>query len=113
MMDWGAFWWLLLAHLIYDWHWQGITVGVMKGRSHFVMGVHCLTWAMILTSILWYRGYPYEVLEPTLIFLFVTHWAIDGWKCSLPKDKVFSNWALCLDQGGHLVTIFLSCLVTH
>ena len=42
---------LLLAHLLYDFHWQGPFIAKNKGKHDFLLAVHCMTWALLL----WYR----------------------------------------------------------
>ena len=39
---------LVLAHLMYDFHWQGPFIAEMKGKNWFLLGVHALTWALTM-----------------------------------------------------------------
>jgi hypothetical protein len=39
---------LFLAHLLYDFHWQGPFIAEMKGKSWFLLLVHAVTWALLL-----------------------------------------------------------------
>ena len=43
---------LLLAHLLYDFHWQGDFVANMKGERWFILVVHALTWTLLLRGAL-------------------------------------------------------------
>lgn len=93
----------LLAHLLYDFHWQGDFVAQGKGKYKFILGVHALTWSLLIAAILYFFG-VFAVWK--LIFLFVTHYIIDGWKSHLPKNDGYF-WALYVDQGLHFLTLVI------
>jgi len=92
---------LILAHLLYDFHWQGSFIAENKGKYVFILAVHALTWACLLSAVLMFYG---RLLPWHLVFLAMTHFVCDGWKCQMPKDdKHF--WALYVDQAIHFATI--------
>jgi hypothetical protein len=92
---------LVLAHLLYDFHWQGPFIAEMKGKSWFILGVHALTWALLLCAVLWARG---SLVPWHLPFLFITHFGTDAWKSRQPKTP--ETWNLIyVDQGIHLLTL--------
>lgn len=93
---------LILMHLVYDFHLQGEFVGLMKAKSVFILVVHCLTWAMLLSAVL----LIFSSYKPwNCGFLFLTHYFIDFWKCRMCKDEYKLTWGMWLDQFLHLVTI--------
>jgi predicted membrane protein len=92
---------MLLAHLLYDFHWQGDFIASMKGKNRFILGVHALTWAMLLTAVLWHFG---QATWMRFAFLFVTHFFTDRWKSRLPKTPEWF-WAIYVDQAIHLISI--------
>lgn len=98
---------LLLAHLLYDFHWQGAFIAEMKGKSWFLLGVHSLTWALLLGAILFHAS---GLCWWTIPFLAVTHFVIDAWKArytELPPLGV----ALWIDQALHLVTMLVVAVI--
>ena len=108
--DFALFFWALLVHLVYDWHWQGITVGVMKGKSRIVMAIHCLTWTMLMCVVFGYFEFPLWALFILGVYWFWSHWYLDMWKCGLPKSEVFGPMALLVDQLGHIFSFGVFCL---
>ena len=96
--------WMLLAHLLYDFHWQGVSIGENKSKYKSILGLHSLTWALIVYApIFIYTG----VLSLDFIsFLFVTHFFTDAWKGMYPtEDQYF--WTLYVDQVIHLVSMLV------
>ena len=92
---------MLLAHLLYDFHWQGQFRADNKGKRIFLLFIHALTWAMIVSV-------PLIVLQGLIIwkpiFLFITHFFIDMWKSRQPRtDDNF--YLIYIDQFAHLITI--------
>lgn len=99
---------LTLVHFLYDWHWQG-DVGIWKAKSKVVMHIHCSTWALLLTGVLFFFGG--KMLIPAYLFLHATHFGIDTWKCSLREDIRISEKALLIDQLLHLLTVVIVLLL--
>lgn len=98
-----TFLWVLLAHLLYDFHWQNDFIAQYKGKRVFILMVHALTWAVFISLVLYLTGI---FLWWKLVFLFITHCLIDKWKCQLPKtDDYF--WGIYVDQGLHSLTLIL------
>jgi uncharacterized membrane protein YozB (DUF420 family) len=99
---------LLLAHLLYDFHWQGDFIGTLKGSYLFLLFVHALTWALSLSFILQIYGIysPWKGL-----FLLATHFIIDYWKSHKPADdpRKLTTW-LWIDQFLHFITIIVVAL---
>lgn len=94
---------LLLVHLLYDFHWQGPFIAEMKAKSWFLLGVHSLTWALLLGAVLWHTG---GLSWWTVPFLAVTHFAIDAWKARYTELPSL-GLALWIDQVLHLVTMLI------
>ena len=92
---------LLLAHLLYDFHWQGPFISEMKSKSWFILGVHALTWALLLCAVLWWFG---ALAWWHLPYLTVTHFACDAWKSRQPKTPATWHY-IYYDQAFHLVTM--------
>lgn len=98
---------LVLAHLLYDFHWQGPFIAEMKGKNGFLLAVHAWTWAGLMCAALIYSGarflpwYPY--------FLGITHLFIDSWKCHQTRFDPLGK-ALYIDQALHLVTLVVVTL---
>ena len=91
---------LLLSHLIYDFHLQG-DVGKLKRKSTFILFIHALTWGLVLSAVLIYFE-NFAIWK--LVFLIVTHFLIDRWKIKLPKSSDYF-WAVYIDQCLHLISI--------
>ena len=102
MINWHVFYGSLLAHLLYDFHWQGPFIADNKGKYPFLLVVHALTWTMLLGAVLWACG---ALSWWQLPFLFVTHAVTDNWKARQPKtpDRF---WLIYIDQFIHLFTPF-------
>jgi len=101
-----TFGFLVLAHLLYDFHWQGPFISEMKRKSWFLLGVHALTWALLLASVLWWRG---GLCVWHLPFLFLTHFGIDAWKARYTKLPAL-GLALWIDQALHALTMLIVVL---
>lgn len=98
---------LLLAHLLYDFHWQGPFIAENKGKRWFLLAVHALTWALLLGAVEWGFGKPH--LLARVLFLFIAHYIADRWKAKQPRDD--AHWNLIyVDQATHLATIILLVL---
>lgn len=99
----NVFYALAIAHLLYDWHWQGEFIGVGKSSSNFLLIVHCLTWAFLIGGILAIYGYHNVGNVP---FLYLTHFIVDFWKCRIvPSNKRMTNKILLADQVLHIMSI--------
>lgn len=99
---------MLLAHLLYDFHWQGSFIAENKGKRPFLLLVHVTTWTMLVSLPLIYLGklHPPSVLYTFIGLLFLSHLASDNWKSQLPKtDEYF--WAIYVDQAVHFGSIFV------
>ena len=96
---------IVLMHLLYDFHWQGDYVGIMKAKSNFILAIHSLTLAMLLVGVL--ALFDCSHLTLALIFLFVTHYFIDAFKCHSPEHLKNTDTMLMLDQAAHLITMIM------
>lgn len=95
---------MLLAHLLYDFHWQGPFIAENKGKRPFLLIIHALTWAIFVGLPLYFAKVPLFI--PWVCVLFTTHFFIDNWKCQMPKtDEYF--WAIYVDQSLHFLSIIL------
>ncbi len=102
---------ILLAHLLYDFHWQGPFIAENKGRYPFLLFIHALTWTLIVTLPVYllapHVDLPFQVgLVFVQFCLFVSHWRTDNWKSKLPKTPDYF-WAIYVDQGIHFATLLL------
>jgi len=96
-----ALYYMILSHLLYDFHWQGEFIANNKGKRIFLLFIHALTWAMIV-------GVPLVILGKYwwILFLFITHFITDYWKSHQPRIE--SNFYLIyIDQSIHFLTIFI------
>jgi hypothetical protein len=97
--------WVILAHLLYDFHWQGDFVGTMKSKYWFIMFIHCLTYALVITATLVLLG----ALQGwwVLWVLLVSHILIDSWRVLVSRKKGIDSLdePLFLDQMLHLVVL--------
>ena len=97
---------VLLAHLLYDFHWQGPFIADNKGERPFLLVVHALTWTLLVSAVLWWFGVLAWWHVP---FLFGTHALTDGWKAGQPRTP--ERWNLIyVDQGIHLATLIVVAL---
>jgi hypothetical protein len=94
---------LVLAHLLYDFHWQGAFIAEYKAKYKFILFVHALTWTLCISLVL----YIFGLLDCwKFIFLFLTHYYTDGWKCQHPSTPEYF-WTLYVDQAIHLVSLII------
>ncbi len=93
---------MILAHLLYDFHWQGAFIADNKGKRIFLLFIHALTWTMFVSLPLFYFEMPLPIWKP--LFLFVTHFFVDMWKAKQPKDDAHF-YLIYIDQAIHLLTI--------
>jgi hypothetical protein len=101
------FYFILLVHLLYDFHWQGPFIAENKGKNIFILFVHSITWALLIGAILLLGGIFFWW---KLIFLLFTHMIIDKWNCNLVLENR-ANWASSYyDQAFHLITIIIVLL---
>jgi hypothetical protein len=96
---------VILVHLLYDFHWQGAYVAEMKTKSPFILGVHALTWALLIYAVIYFTTGRASTGGWVIVsWLFVTHYLVDDWKAkitSLPRD----TFALYVDQFLHIVSL--------
>jgi len=96
---------LVLAHLMYDFHWQGAFIAKIKAESWFLLGVHALTWAMLMGTILFLFKADH-ILTWRVPFLFATHFVVDAWKARYTRLDALGA-GLWIDQALHALTLFL------
>lgn len=94
---------LLLAHLLYDFHWQGEFIAKWKYKYRFILFVHALTWSLLICSVLSAFGH-FQVWKAP--FALATHYWIDAWKCSYPNDEKYF-WTIYVDQTLHLISLII------
>lgn len=96
---------MVLAHLLYDFHWQGDFIAKNKGKRLFLLFIHALTWAMLLGAPLALTGHWLGI-----VFLFATHFFTDMWKSRQQhEDKDF--YKIYIDQGIHFASILITYLL--
>lgn len=92
---------MLLAHLLYDFHWQGPFIADNKGKRLFLLFVHAITWTMFVYLPLYYFGQP-AIWK--FVFLFATHFFCDMWKSKQARTE--ENFKLIyIDQAIHFISI--------
>lgn len=87
---------VVLAHLLYDFHWQGAYISEMKCKSDLHLFVHALTWALLISVVLYLFN---DLSLWKLWFLFGTHFIIDRSKAR------YNAISLETDQLLHLATL--------
>lgn len=97
---------VLLAHLLYDFHWQGPFIADNKGKRLFLLIVHALTWALCIWFALLLVGAA--VGWQHLVCLFVCHIIPDGWKSRQSREKFY---LIYIDQAVHLLTLLWICWI--
>lgn len=95
---------MILAHLLYDFHWQGSFIADNKGKRLFLLFIHALTWAMFVGLPLIYFKDNYFALK--IVFLFGTHFFIDYWKSHQPRTEE-NFYLIYIDQALHLLSILI------
>lgn len=95
---------LIGLHCIADYPLQGDFLAKMKGGFPIIMFAHCTIWTVVIYFGLWIYGFNKPEMLP---FLFVTHWAIDKWKCNrmYKGNKKGLTTDLLIDQILHFITI--------
>jgi hypothetical protein len=104
--------WMILLHLLYDFHWQGQFIGEYKGKYPFIMFIHSLTYGMIV-------GLPYIIVKQDVwsVFLIavlvVSHYFIDTLKNKWIGITGEDMWLVYIDQFLHLVVLVSVYLVIN
>lgn len=92
----------LVLHCIADYPLQGDFLANFKGKNDFILLVHSIIWAGIISFGFLYVGKQIEVIFPLLL---VGHFFIDRWK-SRKTDKTNAlTKDLYIDQALHAVQI--------
>ena len=109
----------LLAHFISDFSLQSDFLAKYKGKSSYVMFVHCFIWAGCVSLALEACGL-FSI--PKFIFLLGGHWLCDHIKCVLVEDwdnalartllaprrhMLNCKLALCVDQAWHMLQLMI------
>ena len=92
---------VLLAHLLYDFHWQGEYIAKGKNNSLFLLFIHSLTWALIISFSLQYIGL---LVVGNFTFLLISHFVVDYYKTK-------NVYGIYIDQTLHLITLITVVLV--
>lgn len=94
-----AFMWLLFAHFLGDWGiWNPWMAGT-KGKHWEVMTAHCMIYTGCCVAALAYIGVESHV--NWAVCIFITHYAVDKWKCRYATVKNFPTWHIHVDQCLH------------
>ena len=98
----------ILAHLLYDFHWQGEFISQNKGKRLFLLFIHALTWSLLVWCAF---SINLKVGLFEFAFLFVTHFLSDYWKSHQPKtDENF--YQIYIDQTIHFASILIVYFVS-
>ena len=102
-------WFMILAHFVGDYVLQSRYLALSKGKEWYNMLVHCIlyTGSISLVLIKWTGGFPFW----WLLWIFVSHWIVDSWKCRRLEEESESlgKWSkkayLYLDQLYHSMVL--------
>lgn len=100
---------LLTAHLFGDFVFQNDFLAKNKGDNIFIMCVHCYLWSIIM-----FCGFVILNLNAgilTFLSLFISHFIIDKWKCSIEDKSKALTFDLYVDQLLHSVITILIFLI--
>ena len=104
--------WLILAHLLGDFPLQGDFIAKYKGKSWYIMLVHCTIWTGLVCIPLAIFRQPHFEVNPArwplvISCLILTHAAMDTFKCGnlVGDDGWWDRFLLYLDQTFHLLQI--------
>lgn len=101
---WTVFGAMLLVHLLYYFHWQGEFIGVLKAKYDFLLFVHCITYALCISAVLFFFGI---LTIPKFLFLLASHWVIDKWKCLETDQDAKLTTSLWVDQFAHIIVLIV------
>jgi len=111
-MTFGLFvWFMIFAHFVGDYVLKSEYLSKTKGEEWYNMLVHCMlyTGSISLVLIEWTGGFPVV----GLLWIFVTHWFIDSWKCKGLANKFWTKPTdesyLYADQAYHFIA--LGCVI--
>ena len=100
------FYLMILAHLLYDFHWQGSFIADNKGKRIFLLFIHSLTWAMFVGLPMIIFRECSVLLVVNLLFLLVSHFFIDYWKSHKPRTED-NFYLIYIDQALHFLSIVI------
>lgn len=100
---------LLTAHLFGDFVFQNNFLAKNKGDNIFIMCVHCYLWS--ITMFIGFIILNLNVGLLTFLTLFVTHFIIDKWKCSIEDKSKALTFDLYIDQSLHGLMVILIFLM--
>lgn len=102
------FWFMVIAHMFSDMALQPSFFSKNKDKKPVLMLFHTMmvTGAVSIPIVLFGT-----LTYPIIIFLIVTHFAVDSWKSRVPKDDEHF-WAIYVDQGLHLVCMLVAAALT-
>jgi hypothetical protein len=124
-----VFLYLLLAHFLIDWCWQGPFIAENKHKMWQIMFAHCAAWSLGIGAVLAYFGL---FTWWKLAMLFIGHWIEDLWKAKKvanypeydfgfgyegsksfydKKKKRYFGFLLNLDQGFHFIQLGICLLL--
>jgi hypothetical protein len=98
------FYWMLLLHLLYDFHWQGQFIGEYKGKYPFIMFIHSLTYGLIV-SLPYVFSRNILALLISIFSLTISHYFIDSLKNTWMKAFGEEMWLVYIDQFLHLLML--------
>jgi len=103
---------LLFAHLVGDVLVRPDIVKKYKAKSLLVMVFHCFTYAGTVSTFYFFYTDNIEYLGTKFMFLFATHFIIDGWSGIFNPvrewfrdDSIMVNWYHVVDQFLHGLVI--------
>ena len=97
----------LIIHCIADFPLQGDFIANMKGKNNYILFVHSVIWAGLISIGLNYFGL---LSQWNFMFLLFGHYYIDKWK-TRKEDKTYAlTYDLYKDQALHFLQIGLVIL---
>ncbi len=99
---------LYFLNLVGDYPLQGEFLATMKGRSNYLLFVHCVIWTGTVSLGLLYLGI---LAYWKILFLLAFHFAIDYWKARKQDKTRALTRDLYIDQTLHVFQILIVGLI--
>ena len=100
---------LLTAHLFGEFVFQNNFLAKNKSDNIFIMCVHCYLWSIIMFGGLIILNLNVGIL--TFLSLFISHFIIDTWECSIEDKSKTLTFDLYVSQSLHGIMTILIFLI--
>jgi len=95
---------LIFMHFLSDFVFQPRFLAENKGKSWFLMVVHCIIYTGSIYGVFYFVGQAFLWMIPVI---YITHHIEDKWKCWMIEKHGIKMWYLYFDQTFHVVVIIL------